>query len=334
MKQGSKVHKALEEQVHQIVPVDVQTREDGWGLRIWNIIQGLRTLRVTGMTRELELWGTIDGQVVNGVIDELSYTCPDKELEEEIDKTSNRGGGKADVPPNQTPITNFLKSNGASYPERKVYIIDVKTRMSKTLPQGSSLRPTQMQLMIYRKLLVDLATDAVSADTIFSRYRLDATSPFSDAFIAEVGALDFNFRGDSGEATYAPFGTQQDSVSELLAHNGLTRLWSLMTREFAKTIPTAAAVGDVLKAEFRSQRDGAILGSKAFAHDEAALRAYVEDEMRWWRGEREARGVDIEEAFKCRICEFADECTWRRAKIDQATESFRARASARKKATV
>ena len=77
MKQGTAVHKALEDEVHTTVQVSTTKREDSWGLRIWNIIQGLRTLRDTGRTREFEVWGTVGGELVNGVIDELSYTCPD-----------------------------------------------------------------------------------------------------------------------------------------------------------------------------------------------------------------------------------------------------------------
>src|ERR1700712_809658 len=38
MKQGSKVHQKLEDQVHTTVKVDIQTKEDAWGLRIWNVI--------------------------------------------------------------------------------------------------------------------------------------------------------------------------------------------------------------------------------------------------------------------------------------------------------
>jgi len=51
----------------------------------------------------------------------------------------------------------------------------------------------------------------------------------------------------------------------------------------------------------------------------------VDDEMNWWRGKREARGVDIQEAYKCGYCEFADECTWRKTKIEEATETHRTR---------
>lgn len=80
MKQGTTIHKTLEDEVHTTVSVEVATKEDALALRIWNIIQGLCTLREFGMTRELEVWGLVDGELVNGVIDQLSYECPDPSL--------------------------------------------------------------------------------------------------------------------------------------------------------------------------------------------------------------------------------------------------------------
>jgi len=105
MRQGSRVHKVLEEQVHQVVPIQVKTKEDGWGLRIWNTIQGLRTLRSTGITRELEIWGVLHGQVVTGILDELSYTCPDPELEAHVE--TKRSEGKVRMPSNQKSVKAF-----------------------------------------------------------------------------------------------------------------------------------------------------------------------------------------------------------------------------------
>lgn len=81
MKQGSKAHQKLEDEVHATFSVEVMTKEDAWGLRFWNIIQGARTLRETGMTREMEVWGLIDGELVNGIIDELTYECPNYDME-------------------------------------------------------------------------------------------------------------------------------------------------------------------------------------------------------------------------------------------------------------
>ncbi len=104
MKQGSAIHKTLERQVHRTVEVKIKRAEDAWGLKIWNIIQGLRTLQETGITRELELWGMIDGQVVNGIVDELTYMCPDRELEEATEKSK-----KDNLPEGQATIDSYLQ---------------------------------------------------------------------------------------------------------------------------------------------------------------------------------------------------------------------------------
>ncbi|OAA66520.1 Defects-in-morphology protein 1-like, mitochondrial [Niveomyces insectorum RCEF 264] len=112
MRAGTKVHARLEEEVHTTVRVDVASKEDLLGLKLWNMIQGLRTLRETGLTRELEIWGVVDAraegarssssssghsggeggsdgmdemgpQVVSGVIDALSYHNPDPAFEQQ-----------------------------------------------------------------------------------------------------------------------------------------------------------------------------------------------------------------------------------------------------------
>ena len=354
MRQGSAVHKTLEEQVHKMVAVDVQSKEDAWGLRIWNIIQGLQTLRETGMTREMEVWGILDDQVVNGVIDELSFMCPDRELEEasgpkKISENSFAAG--------QT-ITDFLKqkpgnSSKDSRGELKnldsllkktshVYITDVKTRGVKSIPKGASFRPTLMQLFLYHRLLSDLATNRTDPAIIFDRYSLDPDRPFSDAFVAQITAISTEtfFEAPSEppspttsipsspdpDPSSSPPKIPQDTVDLLLTHNSLRQLWTLMTREFSLTMPEgAASIGNVLKVEYRTQTDGAILGVKTFLYDDEIISGYLEDGMRWWKGDREARGVCIEEAYKCNWCEFADECDWRREKVEQATMAHRMR---------
>ena len=337
MRQGSKVHKILEDQIHKTVEVNITTKEDAWGLRIWNAIQGLRTLRDTGMTRELEVWGVIDGLVVNGVIDELSYICPDRELEEAATKPN-----KDTLPANQTSIKDFLGSGGrddSSLGEvkalrdivkktSKIYLTDVKTRGIKSIPKGPSFRPTLMQLMLYHRLLSDTATSKVDPTAIFERYDLKPTAPFSDNFIAQIGNLNQSFFDapadpDQTQATPPP---EEDTVQILLEHNSLQQLWALMIQEFRLTMPDGAhSIGNVLKAEYRAQGDGAIMGIKTFLYAEDVLQTYLTDEMRWWNGEREARGVCIEEAYKCGYCEFTDQCSWRKDKIEQATEAHRAR---------
>ncbi|KAK7516148.1 putative exonuclease V [Phyllosticta citriasiana] len=311
MKEGSRVHKTLEEQVHTTVEVLVKTREDAWGLKIWNIIQGLRTLRNLGFTRELEVWGVVDGQVVNGIIDELSYTRPD---------TRRRRKSKSASPEPK-------ESGEPASDSKQVFITDVKTRGSKTLPSGSSLRPTEMQLMLYRKLLVNLATNQVNADTVLERYRLKPHEQFTDAFIAEVAQLDFNFSDEPPNEDTAMMNSQDDSISELVAHNTLNKLWQLMIQEFSRAMPGPDAVNGLLRAEFRESKTGDCLGNKFFDYDEEVLGRYLADEMSWWRGERGAKGVDVEEAFKCRFCDFAEICDWRKNKVDEAVAKSRQRST-------
>jgi len=337
MRQGTAVHKALEDQVHRTVAVDVQTKEDAWGLRVWNVIQGLKTLRETGMTRELEVWGVVDGLVVNGVIDELSYNCPDRELEEEVTARTAHGNAKNNVPAaDQSTLTSFLTSPGKQVSGAdslrsmhkktdKVYLTDVKTRSARSVPTGAAFRPTLMQLMLYHFMLSELATDRVSAETLFARYELDSTKVFSDSFIAQLGSLNETFY-DAPESSQDVPDATEDPMTILLEHNTLASLWSYMIQAFAQTMPAgAASIGSVLKAEYRDASTGDIMGVKTFAYDKDVINEYLNDGLKWWRGERESRGVDVEEAYKCRSCEFNEGCEWRKAKIDEAVSAMRTR---------
>ncbi|KAM0717987.1 hypothetical protein Q7P37_006319 [Cladosporium fusiforme] len=354
MKQGSSVHKVLEEQVHREVKVDVQTREDMFGLRIWNVVQGLRTLRATGMTREMEVWGILDGEVVNGIIDEINTVCSDEQAEEAMLKQEETGKQKGKpMETGQKTLTGFLQqpqnarileehfSNAPTSSHHDVprtfYISDVKTRQSKSLPpNGSQSKPVYMQLMLYRRLLASLAANETPAERVFERYNLDPHATFSDSFIAEVGQLDFDSSdNEDDDGTYR---SSQDSVSELLAHNSLSSLWCFMIAEFARTIPNPvppsptvrSSLSKLLAVEYRSGSSGDVIGKKSFVHNDKVLDDYIDDEVRWWRGQRATKGVDIEDAFKCRICEFAEGCSWREEKIEEAKRKARLRNGARK----
>jgi exonuclease V len=362
MKQGSSVHKVLEEQVHKEVKIDVQTREDMFGLRIWNVIQGLRTLRATGMTREMEVWGVLNGEVVNGIIDEINMFCPDEEAERAMlqkEEAAKDGAQKSKpLEAGQKTLTGFFKdSQNANILEEHFrsaptsshdenastfYLSDVKTRQSKSLPpNGSASKPVYMQLMLYRRLFASLAANETQADKVFERYKLDSSAIFSDTFIAEISQLDFSFSesatsyDDEGQSF---FKGSQDPVSDLLAHNSLSSLWSFMIAEFARTIPipippspnVRSSISKLVVAEYRSGGTGDLIGKKAFVHDDVVLDAYVNDEISWWRGERDTKGVDIEDASKCRICEFAEGCSWREEKLEEAKKKARLRNGPRK----
>ena len=347
MKQGTTVHQALEEEIHITVPVDTPTKEDAWGLRVWNVVQGIRTLRDTGMTRELEVWGTVGGEIVNGIIDELSYDCPDPNLEAKVDKHALKKQIVPELPEHQTTITDFLapasqQENGRSLEaalgsitkEKRIYVTDIKTRQSKTLPALSAMKPAILQLHLYHHMLENLAQGNFTLHQLVERYGLDPNATFSDSFIAQVGSLNQELSQSSYET--------QDSLDILLNHNTLDSLWSFMLTEMRaifllpteSQLPTSTpqSVADlpiheaqptrlspILTVEYLSSsyehRPGEStrqhsLGRKSFVFNAQYLKAYLEDSLTWWHGQREAKGVELQEAWKCRSCDFRDDCVW------------------------
>lgn len=379
MKQGTAVHAALEKEVHTIVPIEVTKKEDSWGLRIWNIIQGLKTLRDTGCTRELEVWGMIGGEIVNGVIDELSYECPDPKYEENL-----RSGKKVDpeLPEYQTSITDYLLSAGQKEndklmnkpnKDRKwVYITDVKTRATPTLPAGSSIRPTILQLHLYHHMLENLAQGNFPLQQLTERYDLDENETFSDSFLSQLGSLnqDLNEVASSQEAQSeaSQILSSQDSMDVLLQHNNLSSLWGYMMSQFRTTfllplsqidnheLPTSTpqSVSDLppptsqptclsplLTAEYLApsynHKAGTAkhsIGRKSFGFNSAFLKSYLEDSLAWWRGQRQARGVELQDAWKCRSCDYRDDCEWIHERDKAAVEEVMERKKMREVAGV
>ena len=178
--------------------------------------------------------------------------------------------------------------------------------------------------MLYHHLISALATNTVDFSLLATRYNLDSDKMFSDTFLAQVGSLNDEILNETSSSQDAGPTWSQDSTSVLLAHNSLAALWSLMISEFQLTLPEkAASLGNILKAEYRSRDDGEIVGSKTFAMSTSDLSTYLNHELQWWKGERDAQGVAIEEAFKCRSCEFAEGCEWRLKKVDEAKEKVR-----------
>ncbi|KKY17756.1 putative exonuclease v [Phaeomoniella chlamydospora] len=208
MKQGTKIHKQLENEVHTTYPVTVLTREDGWGLRLWNVIQSLRTLEETGRTREMEIWGLVEGEFVNGVVDELGYQNPDPKGENAAAKllpedqktiteylTKHAGGHDITTAMNQD-IADPKKSPIAAHSsaiscEKVIYLTDIKTRASRSIPDTASTLPTQFQLFLYHHFIEQLALGRFPLQAVADRYELDVDATFSDEFIAQSNVNGF-----------------------------------------------------------------------------------------------------------------------------------------------
>jgi exonuclease V len=71
---------------------------------------------------------------------------------------------------------------------------------------------------------------------------------------------------------------------------------------------------------YRHQVTKQLIGSTSFQYDHDTLTSYIHPVLEWWDGKRPSKGVEIEEAFKCRTCDFEEDCSWRAAKIAELAQ--------------
>ncbi|KAK3352610.1 exonuclease V [Lasiosphaeria hispida] len=321
MKAGTKIHEKLEREIFTPIQIDTVKHEDTFGLKVWNIIQGLRTLRDTGLTREFEVWGLVDGNVVNGIIDGLSYDNPDPELEEDVISTRDSQDNS------QSSQQQLLLGN------KVIFITDVKTRASKSPPSQAQVRGTIIQLFLYHRFLSDMASGRLIYSQVFERYGLNMDETFSDDFMAQMSALHEEIFSDSESAVtdatdstsdfYSAVSTSSQLDAKLdvssMRYRTLRQLLSLLRFEIHLTFPRGStSIGQIVSVEYRYRArskdddvDGSVICTNTFYVEPETLDGYLDDYMRWWRGEREPRGVPLDEASKCQYCEFAAMCEWR-----------------------
>ncbi|KAG5983388.1 hypothetical protein E4U55_000064 [Claviceps digitariae] len=343
MKRGSKIHKKLEDEVHTTVKIAVLNKEDGFALRLWNFINGLRILRETGLTRELEVWGVVDGNFVNGIIDSVSHQNPNPEFEKELMGQSKRDS-------NQKSLTDFFAPGATSTrtdTSPDVYLADLKTRGSLAPITKALLRPAKIQLMLYHRFLSQIAAGELDFLRLFHRYGLNADNAFSDQFLAQMEDLDDEVSNDSwisdsdlngeGESCGSEVTVAEDSMnsSGKLKYHTLRELVSLVKEEVEKTFPRGQlSMGQMLRVQYVHRDDGRELDVHDFPVSSQVLDGYLKGYMSWWRGERKAVGVEIEEASKCKSCEFADECSWRNAIVEERLQKAQEQVAVRRKKNV
>ncbi|XP_074045332.1 LOW QUALITY PROTEIN: exonuclease V [Macrotis lagotis] len=68
---------------------------------------------------------------------------------------------------------------------------------------------------------------------------------------------------------------------------------------------------DALKIEYSHQETDSLLGTVMVVFEEEQVRDKLRHHLDYWTGLREPQGVDVKEAWKCRMCDYAAVCTWR-----------------------
>ena len=71
--------------------------------------------------------------------------------------------------------------------------------------------------------------------------------------------------------------------------------------------------------DYSCQDKDEVFASIPVKYEEVWLLETVSKCEQYWMGQRFAQGVDIEDAWKCSMCSFADNCEWRIAKANELT---------------
>ncbi|KAG1825665.1 exonuclease V a 5' deoxyribonuclease-domain-containing protein [Suillus subaureus] len=235
LKRGASIHKHLELEVRpEKVFVRTSNNEERWALRLFNLTAGLEQLMFEGLTRELPVFGITHGQVVFGIIDEVTRRVPSEvnklhnpikrslvsSESSPVKKKQRRSPSPSqnDIPvvcPNRStpeetcaadqPTTEEeIRDNsmaGSSipwpvHPEPMFYdltLVDYKTRRVPSLPPDEDTVSSQMQLMLYHRLLSPLLSPGTfDFDALWAKQSVNPHRSFTREFVEDIGLLTRN----------------------------------------------------------------------------------------------------------------------------------------------
>ncbi|XP_066455718.1 exonuclease V [Eleutherodactylus coqui] len=250
MSEGSSIHLARELEVHDIISVTTQTREDSWAIKCLNILAMIPVLQSGGRVREFPVFRELDGIYIVGVIDELGYS-PKGELE--------------------------LK--------------ELKTRASPTLPRSTQKRSHEIQVSLYKLLFDGMVSGSLQPDVFMQQLKLRP------------------------EQNLGP------QVKEHAIRSGLTvsTFRDVLELTCLNLAYSDLPVIDSLKLEYCFQGNSTTLGCEEVTFEKEKVVKEVSYYLSYWKGLRGIQGVDIEDAWKCRMCDYSGICEWRAQKAKSST---------------
>ncbi|KAK9381415.1 exonuclease V [Kockiozyma suomiensis] len=200
---------------------------------------------------------------------------------------------------------------------RQIRIADSKTRAYRSFPNESQRKSTYFQLLLYRRLFQELTEGNFDFSRVAAHLNLDMNAKLSDAFHNEV--LDNEVVAVSFTREIE-MGKKPEYVDNLLNMETLHDVWNLLSMKFQEF---RGELSDQLSVIYIWQKDAQVFGGVDFTYKEDDLNNYLFDMLSYWRGERDPKGVDVEEAYKCHGCQFKDRCAWRLTKIRESAERNR-----------
>lgn len=170
------------------------------------------------------------------------------------------------------------------------YTIDLqelKTRKYKSPPSRSQQGQHRLQVMLYKKLFDDLVKGRVSKETVAKHLKLDLTKEFGEDVSKQIDG-------------------------NLLTCKNLNDLMDMLLQKM-QCLTCISQIG----IEYVHQESKETICHHTMEYSDTELECTLKDYFQFWRGGRVVKGVDIEDAWKCQMCDFASVCDWRQRKAEE-----------------
>lgn len=275
----------IELEVHERVKVVTKTVEDRWAVTLIDTYTQLATVAAGGLEREITVFGDLFDQ---GIL-----------INGIIDQVQ------------------LCKEAG------ELTILDYKTRRTNTLPTDAQKQGHALQLMLYKCMLDNLTCGVTKMSQVAKHQKLNFARELSEGVLKHITrcGLQKLFMTQSN----VDKDTQTISDSLGLTESGICVTFGALTGVISELIvglnlPLVSS----LMVQYIYQQTQKEIGVEVIEHDETWARKMLESSLKFWLGKREARGVDLEDLWKCNSCQFRDVCVWKKQKdLEQSPAAFK-----------
>ncbi len=164
--------------------------------------------------------------------------------------------------------------------KNKLFILDTKTRKSNAMPSEAQKRTVRFQLMIYNKLLQDLVLANFSTNNLLKFYGIKKTDDISDGFKKQINNIASHIKPNVKKLA--------DSTFKL----------------FRRLPPPEKT----MIVRYENQIDGKKIGVDKFSFENERFQEDCNFVEEFWLGKRKAVPVGIKNAWKCKYCQFINDC--------------------------
>ena len=187
-------------------------------------------------------------------------------------------------------------------------ILDFKTRRTNSMPSEAQKRGHALQLMLYKCMLDNLTSGITRMDLLAKHLNLNFKRELTEGVLEHIGRY----------GMWALF-TKSNSVGDNPVAEGAVEFRVTLGDVVAKISKLIVGLNlplvSSLMVQYVYQQTHEEIGVEVIEHDEPWVRKVYENSLDFWLGKREPCGVDVEELWKCDMCQFKDVCVWRRQKV-------------------